>query len=144
MLCFYNIYFLNSYLQHGPIELRDAWSVGLIENNESEAAEGEHEAGGQALHYVLWKTFNQSVIRTVLICISEWPYSMFFTKKRNFQTIVQYRRFIRLFLVASLSVDPVLHEGDRPGMPPLVGGRPHGGRLHDDVVDDPSSHQEVR
>ena len=49
----------------------------------------------------------------------------------------------RLFLVASLSVDPVLHEGDGPGVAPLVGGGSHGGRLHDDVVDDAPGHQEV-
>jgi len=81
-------------LQHGPIELGDAGGVGLVEDDEAEPAEREHEAGGQALHYVL-------------------------------------------------PVDPVLHESDWSGMPPLVGGRPHGGRLHDHVVDDAPGHQEV-
>ena len=86
--------FLPAYLQHGPIELGDAGGVGLVEDDEAEPAEREHEAGGQALHYVL-------------------------------------------------PVDPVLHESDWSGMPPLVGGRPHGGRLHDHVVDDAPGHQEV-
>ena len=38
--------FIKAYLQHGPIELGDAGSVGLVEDNEAEPSEGEHEAGG--------------------------------------------------------------------------------------------------
>ena len=41
------------YLEHGPIELGDARGMGLVEDDESEPAEREHEAGGQALHNVL-------------------------------------------------------------------------------------------
>jgi len=42
-----------------------------------------------------------------------------------------------------LAVDAVLHEGHRPRVPVLVGGRSHGGRFDDDVIDDASRHQEV-
>ena len=63
---------------------------------------------------------------------------------RTVETALIHKIYIiRLFEIASLSVDAVLHEGDWPGVAPLVGGGAHRGRLHDDVVDDAPGHQEV-
>ena len=40
-------------MQHDPVELGHAGLVGLVQNDEADAAEGEHEGGGQTLHDVL-------------------------------------------------------------------------------------------
>ena len=40
-------------LEHHPIEFWHSCRMGLVENDEAESAEEKHEAGRQALHYVL-------------------------------------------------------------------------------------------
>ena len=50
------------YLEHGPIEFGDARGMGLVEDDESEPAEREHEARGKALHNVLWIRLRSTVL----------------------------------------------------------------------------------